>query len=235
MSIILVNLILIVAAAVQGSIGFGMGLLAVPLMVLVDPVYVPIPFLFAALVFNLLVMARERRGIRFGIMIWAVGGRAIGAILGGILIALFIEKTLLILIGSIILLGVLMSISGLHVPIEKGSLVLTGVLSGIMGTVAAVGDPPMGLLFQREEGTKMRGNLAAFFLFGSLISISAILITNPDQINLAVRGFEILPGILIGFLISRWLVPIVDRGYTRPAVLTISTIAGLLVIIRELF
>jgi uncharacterized membrane protein YfcA len=167
-------------------------------------------------------------------MVWPVLGRIPGAALGGLLLAILAEKTLVILIGLIILFGVGMSVSGIKVAINRVTLVITGTLSGIMGTIAAIGDPPLGLLFQREEGESIRGNLATYFLFGGLISLSALFIADPGQVDRIRYAIELVPGIVIGFFISRWLVPIVDRGFIRPAILCISTVAGLIVIIREL-
>ena len=46
-------------AILQGSVGFGLGLIGVPLLVLIDPVFVPGPLLLAAFLLNLLMSHRE--------------------------------------------------------------------------------------------------------------------------------------------------------------------------------
>ena len=44
----------------------------------------------------------------------------------------------------------------------------------------------------------------------------------------------LLPGVLVGFLVSRRAAHFLDRGYTRPAILTISALSSILVILRAL-
>ena len=45
----------------------------------------------------------------------------------------------------------------------------------------------------------------------------------------------LVPGIMLGFAVSSRLKGLVDRGYTRPAVLTIAVATGLGVILRQLW
>ena len=45
----------------------------------------------------------------------------------------------------------------------------------------------------------------------------------------------LIPGVLVGFLCSRWTATVVDRGYTRVAVLGVAATTGVIVIVRQLF
>jgi uncharacterized protein len=73
-----------VASCVQASLGFGLGLLAAPVLALVDDRLVPGPLLIIALVLTLLVALRERGGLDWGGVKWAVAGRVPGSVLGTI-------------------------------------------------------------------------------------------------------------------------------------------------------
>jgi hypothetical protein len=44
-----------------------------------------------------------------------------------------------------------------------------------------------------------------------------------------------LPGMVIGFAASRWTTHVFDRGLMRPAILTVSGIAGLAVVAKALW
>ena len=55
-----------VGACLQGAVGFGLGLLAVPILVLVDPALVPVPLIVASLALNLGASYRNRGGIDAG-------------------------------------------------------------------------------------------------------------------------------------------------------------------------
>ena len=58
-------------ACLQGSLGFGLGLLAAPVLVLVEPRLVPGPLVCMSLVMAILVAARERSSLDFGGIRWA--------------------------------------------------------------------------------------------------------------------------------------------------------------------
>ena len=44
----------------------------------------------------------------------------------------------------------------------------------------------------------------------------------------------LLPGTLLGFLLSQHTARVLDRGYIRPAVLTVSSVMALVVLARQL-
>ncbi len=47
-------------------------------------------------------------------------------------------------------------------------------------------------------------------------------------------ALALLPGVLIGFVLSARTLLILDRGYTRAAILAVSAVSGAIVILREL-
>jgi uncharacterized membrane protein YfcA len=46
-------------------------------------------------------------------------------------------------------------------------------------------------------------------------------------------GLILIPGVVAGYLVAVYLSPYLDRGYSRMAVLAISTISAILLIIRN--
>ena len=74
--------------AVQGSIGFGLGPIATPLLFLIDPNLVTGPVLFASLTLSVLVVRREREAIHFTGIAWGLAGRLPGTILGAAAVVL---------------------------------------------------------------------------------------------------------------------------------------------------
>jgi uncharacterized membrane protein YfcA len=47
-------------------------------------------------------------------------------------------------------------------------------------------------------------------------------------------ALALVPAIVIGFFISNHVAPVIDRGFTRTALLVVSALAGLSVILRAL-
>jgi uncharacterized membrane protein YfcA len=229
------TMVVAVGATLQGSIGFGLGLFSVPLLVLIDPAYVPGPLLLASLVLTALVLYRERHAVRLADLKWAVVGRVVG--IGIALIALRVVPAdrIAVLFGSLVIGAVLLSASGIHVAVRPGALLGAGVLSGFMGTSVSIGGPPMALLYQRETGARLRGTLAAYFMIGvslSIVGLSLIGRFGPPEV---LRAAILVPGIVLGALVSRYTARRLDRGYIRKAVLVVSALSAVVVVLRQVF
>lgn len=69
-------------ALVQASVGFGFALVTVPLLTLMDPVFVPGPTLLANLLLAILMSIRERAAIEQGQLSMAAWGLAVGTVIG---------------------------------------------------------------------------------------------------------------------------------------------------------
>lgn len=221
-------------ATVQGSVGFGLSLVTVPLLFLIDPGFVPGPVLCVAIVLTLLLSHRERRSIDYHGVAWVLAGRIPGTVLGAAALVMLAGDLLSVLFGILVLLAVACSSLRVRVDPKRGSLVSVGVLSGFMGTTAALGGPPVALLLQNLPGARLRGTLSGVFLVGATVSLAALAVVDRfgrEELSLAL---VLLPGILLGFGVSRFTAPILDRGYTRPAVLLFASVAALLAIGRQI-
>ena len=217
----------------QGAVGYGMGILGTPILILIDPRLVPGPVLASTMVFTLMVTVRERRGIDLGGVGWALAGRVAGTLPAAAVLAVLPQNQLSRVFGLMVLLAVAISVSGVHVRPRPSTLVAGGVLSGLMGTVAAIGGPPIALLYQHASGEKFRGTLSSLFFVGTIISIAALVPAGRFGGPELRLSLFMLPGAVFGFLASRRLASRLDRGYTRPAVLGVAAVAGCIVVVRS--
>lgn len=222
-------------ALLQGSVGFGLGLIGVPLLVLIDPVYVPGPVLLAALCLNLLIFLREHHAIHIKGLHWAVVGRIVGAIFGAMILIAIPQKSVSVMFGVMVLLAVGINLAGFHLTMTSKNIFGAGVASGIMGTTSSIGGPPMALVYQKHKGPTIRGTLSGIFIFGTIISLIALTIIGRFGLREIKTTSVLLPGVFLGFLLSNRSTKILDRGFTRPAVLITSAISGIVVILRNLF
>jgi uncharacterized membrane protein YfcA len=232
--LILAFLIATFGALLQGSVGFGLGLLSVPLLVLIDPAYVPGPVLLAAFFLNLFIFLRERYAIHIKGLYWAIIGRIGGAIIGAMLLLAIPQKSVSIMFGVMVLLAIGISLAGFHLKITPQNIFAAGVASGIMGTTSSIGGPPMALVYQKQKGPTIRGTLSGIFIFGTIISLSALAIIGRFGLKEIKDTAVLMPGVVLGFLLSHRSTKILDRGFTRPAVLITSAISGIVVILRTL-
>lgn len=226
--------VLAIGAMLQGSVGFGMNLLAAPLLAAVDPRFVPGPLLVAAAVMTVLVLVREHRAVSIRQVGWAFVGRVPGAVVGALAVASLEVRTLSITLAVIVLAAVAVSLAGVHVRISRRSLVAAGALSGFTGTTTSVGGPPMALLYQREGGPEVRGNLAGFFLLGVLLSIALLVVTGSFGWEEARLGALTVVPVGVGFALSGWTRHHVNGPRVRPAVLTVAGLSAAALLVRTL-
>lgn len=232
---LLASVVTLFGAILQGSIGFGLGLLGVPLLVLVNPDFVPGPLLLAALILNLFISGRERKSIDTLRLKWAILGRAFGTGLGAGLLLIFPRDNLSLLFGSMVLLAVMISIAGVDFSLSPCNLFGAGTFSGFMGTTSAIGGPPVALVYQRKTGPQLRGTLAAIFIFGTVLSLFTLMLIRRFGWQELLAGISLLPGVLLGFAFSSATAKVLDRGFTRPAVLIASAVSAAAVILKSLF
>ncbi len=229
------TLTVIIGAVLQGSIGFGMGLFASPILILIDSRFVPGPILLSTMVLVTLLTYREWEAIDVHGLQWAVVGRVSGTVVAAVVLTLVHRESLVLFFGVFLLLGVGMSVSGIRLVPTRVVLVAAGVLSGIMGTIASIGGPPMALVYQHSPGARLRSTVSGVFLFGTILSLIALRVTGHFGVYELRLASLMIPGLCIGFVLSRWTAGLVDVGHTKRAVLGVSGVAAVIVIVQQLF
>ncbi len=225
---------IMLASALQASIGFGIGMLAAPIVALVDPALIPGTLIMVATLVTLMVVVREREDIDLHGTGWALVGRIPGTIAGALLLAMLPERGLAILLAVVVLSGVaLTSFGWIPVP-RRRNVVLAGAASGVLGTATAIGGPPMALVWQRNEGARLRGTMSGFFLVGSIMSIAALAATGAVNRHTMWMFAVLIPAALAGYVLSRGLNRILDPKRLRWLAISVSALGAIVLIGREL-
>lgn len=229
-----VTVVMAISALLQGAVGFGLGTLAIPFLIYLDLRFVPGPLLVAALTLHLLVLQRDWSGVDKSGLTMLLSGRVLGTIPAALLLAWLPLDSMKILIAAIVLAGAMMGAlhSGGHPT--RAVLFGAGTASGFMATAAALGGPPVALVYQRESGLRLRGTLAAYFIVGTVFSLAALAWAGrfgAQEMRLAVL---LIPGTVFGYFMSRPAAAYLDSGRTRTAVLTVSALAAVSVIVTVL-
>lgn len=219
-------------STIQGSIGFGVNVVAGPILVLIEPELVPGPALVVAFVLTLLVAVRERAATDLGGFRWVFVGRVPGTIAGAFAVAAIPQEGVAMALASVVLVAVLLSVAGWRLRRTPTTLVGAGALSGLMGTISSVGGPPVALLYQDERGSEVRGTLSSIFAVGALFSLALLAAVGAfGWADLRV-SLVLLPATVAGFVASRWTATVLDRGYVRPAVLGLCAVSALAALVR---
>jgi uncharacterized membrane protein YfcA len=234
-ALVLATVVVLLGSAIQGSVGFGFSLLAAPLLVLVDPGLVPGPMILPSFFLNLLVMQREQVPGAWKATTWPGIGQVPGAVAGAAILALVAEDRLTVFFAALILVAVGLSVSGLHPRRTPATLLGAGVLSGFMGTAVGIGGPPLALLYQRATGPEIRAAMSRFFLLASVTSIIMLRAFDRFDGGDLIEGLLLVPGALVGYLVSGQLAGRLDRRRMRIAVLTLSAASAIVALLRGLF
>jgi uncharacterized protein len=223
----------VVGAVIQGSMGFGLGLVAAPVLVMIDARLVPGVVLGIGVPLTYMIAWRERRSLDVRRVSWAVAGRIPGTLAGSVAVIVLSQRTLAAMFAVALLTAVGLSIAGLSVEPTRSAMLGAGIGSGFMGTSTSVGGPPIALLLQHEEGRELRASIAAFMAFGSTFSLAALIAIGEFGRTELLTTVALVPTVLVGFWLSRWTNQVLDRGYTRIAVLTFATLSAVSILFRH--
>jgi uncharacterized membrane protein YfcA len=224
-----------VGSLLQGSIGFGLAVVAAPILLLIDPRFVPAPMMLAAVFLVILIALRERRDVIVRDVALATVGRIIGTLPAAYALTILPAKIYEMVFAGLILLAVGLSAFGWHTRRTALNVVIAAILSGFIGTISSVGGPALAMMYQHESGPRIRGTISAIFTIGTTISLAALWWVGRFGAVELTLGLSLLPGVLAGFVLSRYTARRLDRAHIRPAVLAISAFSAVVVALRALW
>ena len=225
-------LAVLAGALVQGSTGIGLGIIAGPILLIINPFFVPGPLLVLAFMLASLVSAREWRSIdRKGLAI-ALAGRLPGSLLAGLTMSLIPLPAYELLFGLLVLGGVLFSLTGWSVLPTMRNLFTAGLASGYMGTLTSIGAPPMALAYQHGTPATIRSTMSAFFVVGSAFSIAVLTSFGRFAATEVWASLIFVPPLVAGFWVSHFVVPRMNAKLIRYSVLGLSGVSSVVLITK---
>jgi uncharacterized membrane protein YfcA len=226
----------VAAATVQGVVGFGANLLAVPVVALVVPAALPGAMVIPGVPMAVAMAVAERdhvdwRGSRFLVL-----GRLPGTLVGVAVVAAVSSNVLAVVIGVVVILAVGLSVvaAHLHPGVTPRTATATGVVTGVTGTAAAIDGPPLALLYQNDPPPVFRATLATQFTFGAAITLTALVLARHLHPWQALLGLSLMPSYFVGLAASLVIRPRLAHHNLRPVVLTIAALTGVAAIARAI-
>lgn len=231
---LIVALAVTAAGLLQATVGIGFGLIASPILVLIDPGFVPGAILMTGLSVTGLTSLRELQQVNWPLLSAGICGRIPGALIGAYLTAFLATEWFGIFFGLSILLAVFISILTPKVKATALTLVTAGTISGFMGTITSVGAPPVAIVMQNQPGPEMRSTTSGFLFFGAIISIGSLFLFGRFGLEDLVRSAMIVPFCLIGFWLSGPLIKLKQfQTQLRPMALSVCALMSLLLLYRS--
>jgi uncharacterized protein len=232
--------LVVIGSVIQGSIGFGLAAVVAPILLLVNKIFLPGPMLVTSMLLTSLIAWRDREHAVWSEVGVGTTGRIIGMMPAALALRFLSGPGYELLFAIAVLTGVFISMAGWHIRLTLRNLFFTAIGSGFVSTVSAVGGPPMALVYQNEQASKIRGTLNAIFTIGTPISLIGLWWAGQRP-NAAVRfglpeltlGVLMMPAVVVGFLLSRYTAARLNDRHTRPTILALAAATALVVIIRS--
>lgn len=223
-----------IGAAVQGGVGFGINVVAAPILAVLNPDLVPGPGLAVGFALTVLVAIRDRAHLdRRGLGI-NLAGRVPGTIVGAAFLASIPKDAVTIVVGCAVLLAVVLNLARVALRPTPGTLLAAGVVSGFASTVSSVGGPPTAIVYANEPPPVARATLAYIFVVGSLMSLVALTVVGKFGAHELRLSVLLLIPAVVGFVISKPIANHIDRGTARHAILIVASLGALTALAKEL-
>lgn len=161
----------VAGGAVQATLGFGGSFIMVPVVAVLLPQALPGAVLLGLLPLTLWVGWRDRGAINRGAFLRITGGRIPGTFVATAVVALAPQRVLTLVIAAVLLLAVAATSAGWTLRATPTNQGLAGLASGFTGTAAALGGPPLALLYRDATGQDRRGTMSAVFVVGILLGL----------------------------------------------------------------
>jgi len=227
--------VLLLGCWIQTALGFGMAVVAAPIIVLIEPQWVPVVLTFTALPLCALNTWNQRDALEIKTMILPLLTRIPGTTLGVWLLLQLDTTGLRILVSLCVLLAVLITLVSGKFTATRSHLGWAGFFSGITGTTTSIGGPPMALVMQHGHPRTVRANISLFFTYGCIVSIIGYAVAGILNIELLIDSLSFLPCTLIGFYYGIRLRGYVDGDKFRPLILGLCTVAALVALIGAFY
>lgn len=231
-AVLLIGLAVFISAFAQGCSGMGFAMLSAPIVTMFAPELIPVMLLVLMIPLNAYIGWRERAAIDWrGVKLISIG-RFAGTFLGlWILLAVNLHQ-LSLLIGWSTLIAAVVAMLSPSFELGKKGLGLVGLITGVTETATGVGGPPLALAYQHKSGAVLRSTVALCFLVGEVISLAVLAIGGKVDADVLIVTMQMLPFLVLGSYMSRFVHHRLDGALLRYLVLGFSSLSGIAVIFQ---
>ncbi len=228
------GVLVVLASLLAGVSGFGLGIVAVPLLLLAG---FSLPFIVTAVLLismatRISVMWRLRRSIHSRRVAVLTGAAVPGLFVGALFLQSVDDGALRIVVGTTVALAAAgLAFAERHPPNPRirGMNAAAGFAGGVLGTsTSLIGIPPALLFTRRAIPPKaFLADLATYFVVTSLIGLGVLLLNGHFSRDGAEAFLWWLPGVLVANLIGTSVALRLPRNSFRTLVLTLAFVAGI--------
>ncbi len=225
-------IILFLSGFIQGLVGFGSALVAVPLLsFLMSPKMVVPLTLVHGLLMNMYLSVKNRRNIQRRRVLPLFLAGSLGIPFGAAILIILPANGLKVLIGIVIMLFSLLLLSGFSRTLksEGKALIPVGFASGILNGSVSMSGPPVILFLSNQRVGKVhfRANLVTYFFLLNIITFVIFYVTGVLTGEILILSIMLVPPLPVGIIIGEYLSHKVSEDWFRRIALILVMIAGL--------
>ena len=230
------SLVVLVAAFAMSITGFGFALIAAPLLLFIlEPRTLVITNLIIGPILCILILWESWHQVRIKQLLLLAVGSICGVPIGAFILSNSTPAALKLIISALVVVFAVPIALGYSHYFKREKLVfgITGLISGVLASSASLAGPPVVLLLLNQGWGKerLRASLAAYLLFTGLVALTALGISGILSSDFTPSSLAYIPAALLGFLIGRKVVPLLNPEFFRKLaiiIVLIATIAGVI-------
>lgn len=236
-NILTLSLIIFIASVVRGFTGFGLALVAVPLIQFLMPVTDTAVFIaMINLIFSILYYRRSKeivKGQPLGAMaLWTGIGVASGAV-----ILKFVNPGYIQLVwGLLIIFIVIALVRGLNLNIksDRTAMTLSGLFGGVLAGATGITGPPVAIILSsiRTPKEKFNAIISIFILFAVSYALVFYLISGLIRTETMMLALCCIPALLTGLHTGDRLVSRISQNTFTAVVYVVLVIMGLITLFK---
>jgi uncharacterized membrane protein YfcA len=233
-AIILANLVMAIGASVQTAAGFGMSLIALPLLLSLNAALAPGPILFSQLLLVLCLSSLDWRAADRGTLLVA-GAAAVAGTVAGLGLLSVVSATQFVVLTASVLVGVsAMALFRIDIRTSTRNVLVAGFLCGVCGTTTSVSGPPLvAVMSSSRPPAEIRATLALFLLFSTVLSLAGLAAVGKFTFEQLLLSLWISPGVFLGVYCTRRFSAQID-SLVRPRMLfTIASSGATLIFLGK--
>jgi uncharacterized membrane protein YfcA len=236
-NIILLSLIIFTASIVRGFTGFGLALVAVPLIQFIIPVSDTAVFIaFINAIFSIIYFRRSRETVRgqpLGRMaIWTGVGVAAGTV-----VLKYVNPAYIQLIWGILIILIVIALArgfsfGIHT--DRSAMTLSGLFGGLLAGATGITGPPVAIILSSMKTPREKFNalISLFILFAVSYALLFYLVAGLVKTDTFILAICSVPALAAGLYTGDRLVARISQQTFTRIIYIVLVIMGLITLYK---
>jgi uncharacterized membrane protein YfcA len=223
--------ILFFSAIIQGTLGFGFSLIAIPLLSFFMPMSLITPILICySFILNISVLSQEYKSVKAGEIIVLVICGSLTIPLGAAALKYLDPSVLKLAVGALITVAAINMLKGATIKFRNQHLAqaIFGSISGLMNGSLSLSGPPAALYFQnlKLEKSKFRANYSLYALLTNIFAISTMFAVGLLNTNALINIGKLSPSVIMGVILGIYAASKINENRYRKSALLLITVMG---------